>query len=190
MLKQQILDLSNQGYSNYQIADILKCSRSTVTYHLKPGAKLANLNRGRRNRAKSHPYVIKLYYFKENRKLKPKTLIQTTKWKIIMSRKIVDFKRSHDNTATNSDITFEQVMNKFGETPKCYLTGQPIDIYDTKSYEFDHKIPRSRGGDNSLDNMEIATKQANRAKGDMTYDEFMLLCKQVVNYNHTDISLE
>lgn len=77
-------------------------------------------------------------------------------------------------------ITIEDIINKFGENPKCYLTGTSIDINNPSTFEFDHIIPVSRGGTSSLDNLGICIKQANRAKERMTPDEFFNLCKLVL----------
>ena len=85
----------------------------------------------------------------------------------------------------NDKITFNEVMKKFGDNPKCYLTGLPIDIKDTRSYHFDHIIPTSRGGTNTLDNLGICTKAANMAKSDMTPDELYDLCKLIISHQET-----
>lgn len=80
-------------------------------------------------------------------------------------------------------FSVDDVIAKFGDNPSCYLTGQPIDISKPRTYSFDHIIPKSRGGDNSLDNLGLCTKAANQAKNDMTLDEFINSCKQVVKHN-------
>lgn len=68
---------------------------------------------------------------------------------------------------------------------KCYLTGRNIDL--TKDdYQLDHKIPVSQGGSNSIDNLGIACPQANLSKSDMTVDEYLSLCKEVLeNFGYT-----
>ena len=44
-LKKQIFDLKSKGYSFQQIARELKCSKSTVSYHLSPNQKDLTLER-------------------------------------------------------------------------------------------------------------------------------------------------
>ena len=81
---------------------------------------------------------------------------------------------------TQPTYTFEQVMEKIGSDPTCYLTGQKIDLHKPRTYNLDHIIPVARGGDNSLDNMGLCTRAANMAKSDLLLSEFVDLCKQVV----------
>ena len=85
------------------------------------------------------------------------------------------------------DVTFEEVLAKFGENPKCYLTGDSIDIYDTKSYHFDHIIPISRYGSGRIENMQITTAEANYAKGCMLLEEFKILCAKVVSNKGNEV---
>lgn len=80
------------------------------------------------------------------------------------------------------DVTFEEVLAKFGENPKCYLTGDSIDIHNTRSYHFDHIVPISRYGSGRIENMQITTAEANYAKGNMSLEEFRILCAKVTNH--------
>lgn len=83
----------------------------------------------------------------------------------------------------SKNLTVDDIIKKFGENPKCYLTGDLIDINKTRTYEFDHIIPKSRGGENTLDNLGICTKTANRIKHDMTPDELINQCKKILEHN-------
>ena len=62
---------------------------------------------------------------------------------------------------------------------KCALTGQAITPEDS---HLDHKTPLSRGGDNSLGNLQWIHKDVNKAKGDMTNDEFTRMCRKVARH--------
>lgn len=79
----------------------------------------------------------------------------------------------------------ELLLEKIGDNPVCYLTGRPINLEDSRSYNLDHIIPKSKGGNNSLENCQIACRDANQAKNDLTYDEFIQLCKDVLAYHET-----
>lgn len=83
-------------------------------------------------------------------------------------------------------FNIEDMLAKIGPNPTCYLTGQPIDLSDSGSYHLDHIIPISRGGHNGIDNCQIATRDANYAKRDRTAEEFLAMCKMVVNHNLGD----
>lgn len=85
-------------------------------------------------------------------------------------------------------ITEQQVIDKFGENPKCYLTGKEIDISKPRTYQFDHKVPASRGGTNTIDNLGICSRTANLAKSDMTHDEFIEFCKTVLIHHGFEVN--
>ena len=70
-----------------------------------------------------------------------------------------------------------------GDNPICYLTGRKIDLYNTKSWQFDHIHPKSRGGTGDIENMGIACYEANQAKGNLTVDETLQLCKEILEHN-------
>lgn len=82
-------------------------------------------------------------------------------------------------------MTFKvkDLLAKIGDNPICYLTGRPINLLDGQSYHLDHIIPKNKGGENSLDNCNIACRDANQAKGNLLPDEFILLCKEVLEFN-------
>ena len=63
---------------------------------------------------------------------------------------------------------------------RCYLTGDKIDILDNSSYEFDHIIPKSKGGTGSISNLGLCTRNANQSKSDMELREYIDLCEKVV----------
>ena len=62
----------------------------------------------------------------------------------------------------------KELLEKLGDNPRCYLTGDQIDLEDSASYNFDHIVPVSKGGTNDLSNLGICTKAANAAKNDLT----------------------
>lgn len=84
------------------------------------------------------------------------------------------------NKFTNTNYTYKDVLAYLGGiNTKCYLTGRSIDI--TKdNYCLDHKIPVSKGGTNALTNMGITCPEANASKCDLTLDEYLNLCVEVL----------
>lgn len=184
ILKDNILRLREQGLSYRKIEKTLGCSRSTVSYYCGNRQKEKNKERQRINRNLQHPYKRKIEYF-SNPRLHLNNKKPCHKWKKLIQLKIETFfyDRANNMAYRKPEFTVQDVIDKFGEKPKCYLTGKKINIYEPRTYEFDHKIPVSRGGDNSIENLGICTKKANQCKRDMTPTEFIEFCKQVVDFN-------
>lgn len=110
--------------------------------------------------------------------------------KKILRNKIIRFHRDKKQWKYPK-MTFktQDLIDKIGDDPLCYLTGRKIDLMDGKSYHLDHIIPKNKGGANSLDNCNIACKDANQAKGNLLYDEFIELCKEVLEFHNKKDSL-
>lgn len=181
MKRQHILSLHQAGKSYSQIAKILNCSKSLVCYYCGQDQKQKTLTRQKINRQKQHPYLKKLQQFSlDTSKSIPKILNKSTIKQLLKSKLEFFARQNGDTSYMKPQFTLDDVIQKFGANPTCYLTGKPIDIHKPRTYEFDHIIPRSRGGDNSLDNLGLCSKQANQSKRDMTPDEFINLCKQVL----------
>lgn len=60
----------------------------------------------------------------------------------------------------------------------CALTGRRLD----RSAELDHINPRANGGLHDLDNLQWVTREANRAKRDLSETEFYALCRDVIRW--------
>lgn len=189
-LKDDILKLRSEGYSHRQIAKLLNCNRGLVSYHCGNGVK-NRINEKRKNYHKNHisnthPYKQKYWNFVLQKQKIQNTEFQQYTFKKICSQKLKIF-NERGNMSENKP-TLEEVMNFLGDSPVCYLTGTPIDPMKSSTYSFDHKIPVSRGGSNSLDNLGICTKQANQCKSNMTPEELIEFCKSVLQYNGYKIS--
>lgn len=180
-LKNKILELINQGVSFRQIAKILKCSTGSICYHTREDQKIKSKLRKRKYDKSSHPFKRKIFLY--SREYDKKINLKTTNATVekLIGLKILKFSFNKVEKVQEKPLfTIDDVIKKFEQNPRCYLTGDYIDINKPRTYQFDHIIPRSRGGDNSLDNLGICTKNANMAKTDMMLDEFIELCKKVV----------
>jgi len=62
---------------------------------------------------------------------------------------------------------------------RCALTGEPLDPADAS---MDHILAVSRGGPHTIENAQILRKDVNRAKGTLTNEEFISLCRAVVRH--------
>jgi len=99
--------------------------------------------------------------------------------------KFIDFQRKrnggkHIKGSREFNFSLDDLLEKIGDNPICYLTGKPIDLKETKSYQFDHVIPVSKGGSSDIDNFGLTCREANRAKSDLILEEFVILCKDVL----------
>ena len=171
-MKEKILRLHAEGKSYRQIEKELGCSRSTISYHCSKGQKEKTLKRTAKRRAERSVFEKKVDNFKyANKKV---------------TNGVRDFKRRNrgrlNSRPKNNSFTYEDVLNKFGPNPVCYLTGRPIDWEDPASYCFDHFIPVSKGGQNTLENLRLTCPEANRAKGDMSLGELELLCSDILHW--------
>lgn len=173
--RNSILELRKQGKKPKEIQKILNCNIKTVYYH----CHYHNPNSlGKRiSQQYNHPYYQKMITFTNARydhKYKNRTRHK------ILYQKLCQF--WGDNVA-NASFKVKNVVEKFSEEPVCYLTGDKIDIMDSSSYTFDHIQPKCKDGDNDITNLGLATKAANSAKNDMSYDEFIEFCKKVITYH-------
>ncbi|TWT44989.1 hypothetical protein RAS1_14090 [Phycisphaerae bacterium RAS1] len=60
---------------------------------------------------------------------------------------------------------------------RCALSGR---VLEPANAAMDHVLPVSRGGRHSIENIQLLEKAVNRAKGTMTNEEFIAMCREVV----------
>jgi hypothetical protein len=97
-----------------------------------------------------------------------------------LKEKIERFKT---RSAVTKDFDYLDVIKKFGDNPKCYLTGLPINYNDSKSYSLDHFIPVAKGGTSDLDNMRLANPMANEMKRHYELHKFLEICRLITENN-------
>lgn len=178
--KEQILELRGQGLSYNEIQKRLNCSKSLIAYYCNDTAKDKHKLNQQKRRSKQHSFQRKIERFNyetKHTRLNKKPIHHNQK---VLYDKVLSFNKRGDK---NTMITLQEVQDKFGEHTICYLTGEPIDVTKPRTYHFDHKVPVSKNGDNSIDNLGICTKEVNMAKRDLTPDEFIALCKKVLIHN-------
>jgi orotate phosphoribosyltransferase-like protein len=176
----KIVELRKLGLSQKKIAEELKCSKSTVSYYCSPKTK--NTIKERENNYKLENR--KLFSFKNQVSLfrnrvpgKGKILTKNMHRKITAA---VSFFKNRNEMKVIKNYTYKDAIEHLGgEQTRCYLTGQAIDI-NKDDYCLDHIVPVSKGGNNELENMGITTPIANASKTDLTLEEYLLLCKQVL----------
>lgn len=159
-MKEQIFNLKKEhphwGYQ--RISEIVGCSKNTVKYWLLPQER--ENNRLRKDRR--HPLEKKISRFcscdGDKRLQSKRTKEQITKI-----------------------IPLAIVLDKFGPSPTCYLTGEAIDLTKANTYSLDHIIPLTQGGQSTLENMGLCTTQVNLSKNGLTPEQFKTLCRKVLS---------
>jgi 5-methylcytosine-specific restriction endonuclease McrA len=177
--KDDILRLRAEGKSYNEIQSILGVSKSVISYHC--GQNSSEKKRVEaRNTTASHKLSKKISAFKSRCS---KQSYKTFRTKVKTFKKRKHRSRTHafvNNVSKN--FSAKDVIEKFGDNPKCYLTGKKININKPETYHLDHIIPTSKGGTNDLDNLGICTKQANYAKNDLSIEELYILCEAILKW--------
>jgi len=175
-MKEKIKELRNEGKSYSEIKRILNCSKGTISYYCGDGQK--EKSRMRLKKLRNENIIIqKVDNFKFSRKYKN------------IKESLRRFQKREGNEYNkNIEETFnwKDVLNKFGEDTFCYLTGEKINLYED-TYSFDHIIPQSRGGDNSIENLGVTIKKINTMKTDMTPDELIEACIKILKFNNYSV---
>jgi len=191
-MKEQILKLRKEGKSYREIQKVLNCSKGTIAYHCGNGQKEKNIKRAQKRR-----YLKSLDARTNNfqeRKTSQSIEIKSSPRKLLQ-HKADDFQRERFKVEgktrlgkhCNKTFTYKDVLEKFGELTICYLTGREIDLKEPKTYNFDHITPVAKGGKNMLNNLGITCKEANQAKSDLTVDELLKLCKEILEHNGYEV---
>ena len=62
---------------------------------------------------------------------------------------------------------------------KCAITGRPL---TPETASIDHRVAVSRGGSNTMPNIQIVHREVNQAKRAMSMEDFIAMCREVVAY--------
>jgi 5-methylcytosine-specific restriction endonuclease McrA len=77
-------------------------------------------------------------------------------------------------------VTIKQLMQKVeSQGFKCAYTG--IDVTPRRS-SLDHKEPRSLGGDDDINNLQVVLPTIQRAKTNMSHRQFIAMCHAVARH--------
>lgn len=141
----EILKLKSEGKTYIQIGKILNLKPASVYYYWKDGQKeVSRLKTAKRR--KNNPFINRINRFCTNEEYNmmkdaPRSVRR------ILSKKRETFslvKIMRKTTYTLPTFTVDDVKEKIGDNPVCYLTGRPIDLTKSREYEFDHIIPRKK----------------------------------------------
>lgn len=154
--KEKAIELHKQGKKRKEIAEILGLNYQTVCAYFRPKVNNYKLHRRWIATIKG---ILSNKFYRFTYRVKNKHSVPHEKLE---------------------DFNYETLLKLLGDNPKCYLTGEPINLKDASSYAFDHKIPASKNGDNSLENLGLCTRLANRVKTDLTPNELIDFCIKVL----------
>jgi len=76
---------------------------------------------------------------------------------------------------TVSRQQLEELLKR--QRKQCGLTGRKL---QPSNVSLDHIWPLSRGGSATIENCQLVVREANAAKGSLTPDEFLKLCREVL----------
>ena len=186
-LGKQIQGLRKQGLSYRQIQLQLGCSISTISYHCNQQTKNKVKVQSKKEIWKNK-FLKQLGNFKRRHIGKGKPT-KGKDWNHKIRSAVSRFQSNRLNKEIkieNMHFTYKKAIEHFGgTTTKCYLTGRAIDILKD-DYCLDHIVPVSKGGSNQLSNMGITCPEANASKSDLTLEEYLNLCKEVLeNFGYT-----
>lgn len=174
-MKEKILNLREKGFSYKKICEELKCSKGTVSYYLGENQKEKTNNRTRKRR--ENVLTRKLETYKHRKKRYVDEMIRK------FNKRDSDLKKKDKiNKEIEQTFTINDVIQKFGVNTVCYLSGEKINLFED-TYSFDHIIPASKGGDNTIENLGITHKVVNNMKGDLFVDELLDWCKKILEHN-------
>lgn len=78
-------------------------------------------------------------------------------------------------------LSKQEVMDKILSNPVCFYSGKPIDLY-RQAWQLDHFQPIAQGGKNHIDNLVICLQAYNMSKGDLLYEEWLEVCRNVLTH--------
>lgn len=175
--KNEIIRLRSEGKTYDEIKAILGCSKGTIAYHCGKGQRQKSVERQIKRR--ENPILRKTEVFKNDSSRKTRKSLEN---------RLDHFQRGSKRTDQRTfDFTWEDILKKFKDNPTCYLSGRKIDFNSPKSYSFDHIIAYSKGGESTLENLGITCREANMAKSDLSVEDLIKLCKDILTHNGYEV---
>jgi 5-methylcytosine-specific restriction endonuclease McrA len=80
--------------------------------------------------------------------------------------------------ADGKNITATQVIDLIkAQSYRCAISGRPL---TPETASLDHIVPLGRGGEHAITNVWVVDHQVNIAKGTLTLEEFVTMCRDIV----------
>ena len=98
-------------------------------------------------------------------------------------RKSVHSKKGSELGSPQGNVSVGNVLQLLEhQSYRCALTGRKL---TPETAALDHIVPIRHGGEHVIENAQVLHKDANRAKGSLTADEFVQLCREVVKWDRS-----
>ncbi|MCI0333667.1 MAG: HNH endonuclease [Planctomycetes bacterium] len=82
-------------------------------------------------------------------------------------------------------VTSKMIMNLVEQQDfRCAISGREL---TPQTASLDHILPLSRGGEHGINNVWVVDHQVNSAKGTMTCDEFVTMCRDVATHQEKQL---
>lgn len=109
-------------------------------------------------------------------------LVRYTAWLFLERHEPQPSQRRRGKGKVETDKITKQGVLRLLERQKylCFLTGWELTPHNVS---LDHRMPVSRGGTHTLSNAQALHEEVNRAKGTLTNEEFIELCRAVVRHS-------
>lgn len=166
-LRDQIIELKSQGLSVKSIAEKLGCTKTNIYYHITPGERERVLVFQRIQRKRNHVILEKR---------------MRQRYENVIKR----FRGRKEEP--NTVCSYAEFL-KLSKSKVCNISGRPVDILSPDCH-VDHLIPVSKGGNHSIDNLQLVCKEANMAKYDLSMEELLLLCTDILCHNGFTVKKE
>lgn len=198
--REELKAMHESGLSYNKIREITGLSKSTISWHLSKKARSKVIEYRAKKRKNSICWKLsrKTDHFLEKTKEKKQTKASKEKPKRAFENKSIVFKRvAKKDTIGNMtrEFGYKDLLKHLGYKgeftdealanweAKCAYSGRKLNLLDSTSYSLDHIEPRSKGGTNDMENCALTSKEANMAKSDLSKDEFLKLCEDVLKHN-------
>jgi hypothetical protein len=165
----------------FSLQKIKRCTGETIVYIMeflkiiKDKRKKRNLLKQAINKIKYRD-IAKIHFYKTREILLSHPL----------SSKLQSFFKKHSYNTTSNEDLIKEFIKRYGVYPKCELTGKLINLNLSHTYELDHIIPISKGGESTFENMQIVLSSVNRMKAHYDLDEFITICNLVAKKHPID----
>jgi 5-methylcytosine-specific restriction endonuclease McrA len=89
-------------------------------------------------------------------------------------------RRSRQRSVADGTVNLQAVLDLLTRQGfRCALTGRNL---TPETASLDHVVPICRGGAHHIGNTQVLERTVNRAKGTLTNDEFLALCREVCRH--------